>query len=225
MRTLATYPAPAGGERPPTDAPPPAARIGPNAVIQTAHALAARHGRPTAARLLARATGRTFGAWPARMVGEDEVQALVRALHARFGPREAAAVLHDAGRRTGDYLLTRRIPPAARWLLPRLPRFVAVRLLLRMMAAHAWTFAGSGRFTYGRAAGAVVLGIGDCPMCRGLAAAAGPVCAFYAGTFEQLFRALVDPRATVRETACAASGAPVCVFTVTIAGPGVRASV
>ncbi len=39
-----------------------------------------------------------------------------------------------------------------------------------------------------------------------------PACAFYSATFERLFRALVHPRATVRETACEAMGAPACVF-------------
>ncbi len=41
-----------------------------------------------------------------------------------------------------------------------------------------------------------------------------PVCAFYAGTFEQLLRALVWPQATVREVECEATGGRFCRFVV-----------
>lgn len=47
------------------------------------------------------------------------------------------------------------------------------------------------------------------PLCRHVRSDEA-LCDFYAATFEQLFRRLVDPRTQVRETACEAMGAPAC---------------
>jgi divinyl protochlorophyllide a 8-vinyl-reductase len=56
-------------------------------------------------------------------------------------------------------------------------------------------------------------------MCRGVTAA-GPVCDFYAGTFERLVGALVGA-ATVCEVECAAHGGGCCRFQVALeAGKG-----
>jgi divinyl protochlorophyllide a 8-vinyl-reductase len=51
-------------------------------------------------------------------------------------------------------------------------------------------------------------------MCRDMRAE-GPVCDFYAGTFEHLIRTLVVPRAQVMEVECQAQGAHCCRFEVT----------
>lgn len=182
------------------------ARIGPNAILQTVAALRDRHGAAFAHALLAASTGRTPASLPDAMVDEREVQALVQAVHETCGAPGGAAILADAGRRTGDYLLAHRIPRPAQRIIRLLPRSLALRVLLGAMARNAWTFAGSGRFAYRVAAGGATLAVEACPMCRGLHAAA-PACAFYAATFERLVRVLVDDRLRVRETACAAAGA------------------
>jgi divinyl protochlorophyllide a 8-vinyl-reductase len=39
-----------------------------------------------------------------------------------------------------------------------------------------------------------------------------PLCDFYAGTFERLFRVLVHPDTVVTETACQATGDASCLF-------------
>jgi divinyl protochlorophyllide a 8-vinyl-reductase len=146
------------------------------------------------------------------MVPESDVSALHAALRRALGPDAAAAVSLDAGMRTGDYLLAHRIPRAAQAVLRALPAPLAARVLARAIARHAWTFAGSGTFAFapGRP---FRLSIAGCPLCRDVRANE-PVCGYYAATFERIFRALASPRARVRETACAASGAPACSFVV-----------
>jgi divinyl protochlorophyllide a 8-vinyl-reductase len=187
------------------------ARIGPNAVTRLAEALEAMRGAGGARAVFARAgLAHRLDEPPDRMVPEAEVVALHGALRGLLPPGEAAAIAADAGRRTADYLLANRIPGVMRALLPRLPARLAARILLVAIRRHAWTFAGSGRF--GAPAGRVTrFSIEGGPLARGVQAEA-PVCAYYAATFEGLFRALVHPATTVVETACEACGAPSCMF-------------
>lgn len=188
-------------------------RIGPNAIIQLAAVLRDRAGSLPVQRLF-RAAGMAhyLDAMPREMVDEQEVRVLHATLRRQFGPACAQALARAAGRRTAAYLLERRIPKPAQWLLKRLPKPLAVRLLLKAIERNAWTFCGSGAFVavYGRPAR---LGLTHNPLCRGLKSDA-PACDFYAGTFEALFRALIDPAAKVREVACEALGDAACVFEV-----------
>lgn len=188
-------------------------RIGPNAIIQLAAVLRDRAGSLPVQRLF-RAAGMAhyLDAMPREMVDEQEVRVLHATLRQQFGPACAQALARAAGRRTAAYLLERRIPKPAQWLLKRLPKPLAVRLLLKAIERNAWTFCGSGAFVavYGRPAR---LGLTHNPLCRGLKSDA-PACDFYAGTFEALFRALIDPAAKVREVACEALGDAACVFEV-----------
>lgn len=193
---------------------PQAARIGPNAIIQLVAAVRAALGGQAAADLLAAAGLSGYRtALPDSMVPEAEVIRLHRAAVARFGATGAASLAREAGRLTGDYLLAHRIPKAAQFVLKRLPAPLASRILLGAVAKHAWTFAGSGTFAVERAAPAVVT-IADSPMCRGRRDGV-PVCDFYTGTFERLYRVLVHPAALARETACTAAGDPICRFEIT----------
>jgi len=206
-------------------------RIGPNAVTRVAEALDALCGPP--------ATDAVFGAAgllryrqapPSTMVDEAVVTALHAALRTTLVPEDAAAVARRAGALTGDYLLANRIPAPVRALLRILPAPWAAWLLVRAMASHAWTFAGSGTFgavaLSGRTGPAVVsprhdgpgrprlqLVVGSCPLCRGSSAPA-PICDYYASTFERLFAALVSSAARVHETTCQATGASACRFEV-----------
>jgi divinyl protochlorophyllide a 8-vinyl-reductase len=189
------------------------ARIGPNAIIQLVAAIAHRWGPETAAALLSEATAYTPETLPHDMVDEREPLALVRLLLDRMGADAAAPVLHDAGVRTARYLLANRIPPLAQWVIGRLPRRLGLEVLLRAIGAHAWTFAGSGEFTVGWHRGWPTLSFTGCAMCRGLTFHR-PICAYYAGTFEHLFRTLVAEDITVTEVACQAQGVPRCRFLV-----------
>lgn len=183
------------------------ARIGPNAITRVAEAL----GRDRSPAVFATAgLAHYLRSPPEAMVDEREVVRLHRALRSVMGEREARRVARRAGELTGDYLLAHRIPAVAGRVLHALPAALAAPLLLAAIRRHAWTFAGSGRFT--AAAGRpVTLVVEDNPLCRG-AASDAPLCDYYAAAFERLFRALVHPRASVVETACEACGADACRF-------------
>jgi divinyl protochlorophyllide a 8-vinyl-reductase len=188
-------------------------RIGPNAVTRIAQALEV--GQPTGmTRRVFEAAG--LGFWlvrpPEEMVEEGAVARLHASLIAELGEARARQISWEAGSLTGDYLLARRIPRLAQALLRALPRRLAARLLLAAISRHAWTFAGSGRFAYAFTPG-LVLTIKGSPLCR-LVRTDEPACAYFAATFERIFRAILDPRTRVTETACEAMGAPECVFTV-----------
>jgi divinyl protochlorophyllide a 8-vinyl-reductase len=189
----------------------PADRIGPNSIIQTVAALREQLG-PEAAHAALDAWG--LGTWatrvPDEMVPEGDFNRLAWAVLDHLGEVEGTIVLDRAGVLTAEYLLTNRIPRIAQRLLPWLPSGLALRILGRAIGAHAWTFAGSGRFSiaYGPKP---VLQIAGCPMCRGHRAASA-VCSFYKATFERLLRQLVHPRTRVKESDCEALGAPACRF-------------
>jgi divinyl protochlorophyllide a 8-vinyl-reductase len=197
-------------------APHTAHRIGPNAIVQLAHTLCAHHGRAVAAGLLGESTSYTLEALPEAMVNEVEVQYFVQHCMASLGHMQGLAALHEAGARTATYLMAHRIPRMAQLAMRITPPRLALRMLLRAMQAHAWTFAGSGQFTVRQHQWGATLEFRHCAMCRGLTAHA-PVCAFYAGTFQQLIRQLVQPTALVQEVRCCAMGHDCCRFEVTFA--------
>lgn len=192
---------------------PEASRIGPNAVIRLAEALDAVESKAVTLRLF-NAAG--FGSHavvpPDAMVPETEVTALHRELRGELGLKRAGTISWIAGLRTADYLLANRIPHAAQRILKRLPRRLAAFILLKAIGSHAWTFAGSSRFSWSLGK-PILLSFADCPLCRG-DRAEKPCCHYYASTFERLFRELIDEDTTVTETHCIALGAPVCRFEV-----------
>jgi divinyl protochlorophyllide a 8-vinyl-reductase len=192
------------------------ARIGPNAVTRVAEALTERLG-PVACRCVFAAAGLTrhLERPPVAMVPDEDVARLHAALASELGSAEAHAVGAEAGRLTARYLLANRIPRPAQVALGLLPARLALRLLMKAIGRHAWTFAGAGRFSW-RLGRHLVLAIEGGPVSRHLRSGA-PVCGYYAATFETLFQAIVSPRARVVETACEAQGAKACVFTVRLA--------
>ncbi|HZF77160.1 MAG TPA: bacteriochlorophyll 4-vinyl reductase [Acetobacteraceae bacterium] len=188
-----------------------AARIGPNAVTRLAEA--AREvlpGEEVLALFEEAGLAHRLANPPHRMVEEREVTRLHAVLRRRVGVPVARLLGAEAGRRTADYLLAHRIPRPLQGLLRLLPARLAARVLLGAVTRHAWTFAGSGRFSVdtGRPVRVVLEG---CPLCRG-AASGQPLCDFYAAAFSRLFRALVSRRTRVAQTGCAAMGDPACTF-------------
>jgi divinyl protochlorophyllide a 8-vinyl-reductase len=146
---------------------------------------------------------------PGAMIDESRAAAIFRALE-RALPGEAAAIEAEAGRLTAAYVLANRIPAPARAVLKALPARLAGPMLLKAIAKHAWTFAGSGAFRVvegGAFARAWRVEIAGNPL-----AGAPCGCVWHAAVFTGLFRALVSPGATARETGCAAHGAPACRF-------------
>lgn len=203
-------PAPAGA----------AACIGPNAVIQLAAALAERLDGASVRRLFEAAGHSAWLLWPPeRMLPEAEVAHLHRSVRAALEPSLHLEVARNAGHRTAQYLLSHRIPRPAQAVLRGLPARWAAPLLLRAVARHAWTFAGSGVFAARCHARGATLTVTGNPLCRGLRSAE-PACHYVAATFERLMRVLVHPAAQVVETACEARGDGACRFEVSW-GPGV----
>jgi len=181
--------------------------IGPNAVIQTAAALIALCGAEAAEKVFAQAgLSRYLRAAPDAMLPLREAAALNASLAQALPPDRAAAVAAEAGRRTADYLLAYRIPAPAQWLLRHSPRPLAARLLLRAIAANAWTFAGGATVRGFMADGAAVIEIAE-----GATDACG--CVWRRAVFTRLFGALVSA-----DAACAAAcrlGAAPCRYEIT----------
>ena len=186
-------------------------RVGPNAIIRVAEALTETDGEEMARQVLADAgLAHYLDQPPTEMVDEREVIALQVALRRCLGVTAARGIARDAGRRTGDYLLARRIPRPAQFLLKRLPPKLAAKTLLKAIRGNAWTFVGTGVFAADPAYPPRIT-IGNSLLCRG-ETADQPLCDFYVGTFERLFRELVARNAAVTETACHAKGDPSCIF-------------
>lgn len=191
-----------------------AARIGPNALIQTVGALEEERGPQETRRFLRRiGRGDLAEQLPTKMVDELAFISLIGAIRADMGLEAAGRVLARSGERTAAYLLANRIPAPARAVLPLLPRRLGLSLLLRAIAGHAWTFAGGGRFSYSVDRAGATLRLGSCPECRGMAAAE-PLCRYYESCFQALLRPLIDRRLVVREVACIGQGGGACVFEV-----------
>ena len=144
------------------------------------------------------------------LIDEAPVAAVHQALR-RQRP-DAAVLARQAGARTADYIIANRIPGPVVRLLKALPRPLAAPLLTRAIVQHAWTFAGSGRFTVA-ARRPLAFALQDNPVVRG-EQADHPLCDWHCGVFERLYRVLVSDRLRVRETTCCAAGAPSCRFEV-----------
>lgn len=196
------------------DAAPPPARVGPNAIIKVADVLIEQLGPEMTAGLFETAgIERHIETPPEHMVDEAEVTRLHRMLRRELAVPLARAVSREAGRRTGDYLLARRIPRPAQAVLKLLPPALSSRLLLMAIERNAWTFVGSGSF-YGLFEEDLLLTVTRCPICRG-ASEGRPVCDYLTGTFERLFSVLVHRDTVVTEIACEATGGYGCRFRVT----------
>lgn len=190
------------------------ARIGPNAVTRLAEAMDDAGGGDEARRVFASAgLLRHLDHPPEEMVPDDDVALLHSALRHELGARRASSVGDRAGRLTADYLLANRIPRTAQKVLGLLPARLAMRLLLRAIQRHAWTFAGRGRFTWRATGKGFVLSLAGGPVSRS-ARSEFPVCAYYAATFERIFQTILRRPVIVIETACEATGAAACEFTV-----------
>lgn len=187
--------------------------IGPNAIIRVAEALEDSQGRAAVTELFTAAgLAHYLNAMPTEMVDEREVTALQSALRAQLGIPGARSISRDAGLRTGDYLLANRIPPSVQRLLFILPSSMACPSLMRAIRGNSWTFVGTGIFDADPTYPPRLL-VTNSPICRG-ATATEPLCDYYAGTFERLFRRLVHRKSVVTEIACQANGAHRCVFEV-----------
>jgi divinyl protochlorophyllide a 8-vinyl-reductase len=190
---------------------PAVAEIGPNAVIQLIHAFDAAGLQPAAAEIFSDANACEWLAHPpTHMVDERPVAAIHKSVRKLLPPQQAATILDDAGRRTGEYILANRIPKLAQAVLKLMPASIAARMLTKAIGAHAWTFAGSGRFS-AQVGKTVTFEIAGNPLCAG-EHAEHQVCSWHAAVFQRLFQELVSPYTRVTETTCGARGDNCCRF-------------
>jgi divinyl protochlorophyllide a 8-vinyl-reductase len=189
------------------------ALIGPNAIIQMVETLSEHWGKQETLKLLNTVgQGVYFDNPPRKMVPQVEVAALHQQLYGTVDCQEFKRLSAEAGRRTGDYLLAHRIPSPVQWMLKRLPDSIAARVLSRAIQKHAWTFAGSGVFTYYWHS-SLMFSITGNPITAGLHSDI-PICDYYAGTFERIFRVIVNDNWRVVERTCEANGSAACLFEV-----------
>ncbi|MEQ8404216.1 MAG: bacteriochlorophyll 4-vinyl reductase [Oceanicaulis sp.] len=193
----------------PASAEPVAGLIGPNTVLQTEAALIAEGGPELARRVFERAgLAALLRNRPEAMIDQALARALFDALFAELPEPRARTLAAEAGRLTGAYILAHRIPKAAQAILKLLPARLAGPMLLKSIARHAWTFAGSGVCAVD-AGPPVQLTITGNPI-------AIPGCVWHAGVLEVLFQTLVSAKAQVRHTRCEHAGARACTFEVAL---------
>jgi len=183
------------------------AKIGPNSIIQTVAALEAKYGKAEAdARLTVAGQGYLIGNLPSEMVEEDKFHTLVKSLDKELDAGVLAELLNESGQRTAAYLLKVRIPGFFQKLLKPLPPGLAFRLLFFAISKNAWTFAGSGDFSYTTGKTPVITVKVTCP--------ALPVVGnFYLGTFTKLLKELVNPNTTIDSSITGESGNITCRYT------------
>jgi divinyl protochlorophyllide a 8-vinyl-reductase len=186
-------------------------RIGPNAIVQTALAVASRFGRPAADEVLAASgTGYTLEHLPEAMIPEAAFRALAEAVIERFGQAEAESILRDAGYLTAEYVLANRIPAAAQRIIRATRRAIGPWLLLRAIGANAGTFGESGTFGFDtRPATRVRIANRFLSSNRPAAAA---ICRYNQGAFRRLFESLIDRRSLIVEETCQARGDAACTY-------------
>jgi divinyl protochlorophyllide a 8-vinyl-reductase len=186
-------------------------RIGPNAILQTIEALRTLRGDQELSRVFAAAgLSHHLDEPPQAMVDEREVARLHQYVRAHYSAAIWQSIMSDAGQRTGEYIISHRIPMPVRWLLQGLPAAPACRLLSSAIARHAWTFVGSGEFRV-RPGRPVRIEIGRNPIVAA-EQAERPVCYWHVAVFATLFRRLVTKSAQAIEVDCCAAGAPACIF-------------
>lgn len=181
-------------------------RIGPNSIIQTINALESAYGKPETDKLLKKTgQGYLIGNMPTEMVEESKFHSLVKALQKEIGDKSTAGILRDSGDRTAKYLLKVRIPGIFQSIVKRLPTPLAFKLFLFAISKNAWTFAGSGEFSYSSKPSPSIRVKVTFP--------SHPVVGnFYYGTFNALLRELINPKTEIKPDIRQEKGAISCDY-------------
>jgi divinyl protochlorophyllide a 8-vinyl-reductase len=168
-------------------------KIGPNSIIQTVAALEEKYGKTKAENILRKiGQGYVIGNLPKEMVEESKFHSMVIALQKELGETTTAAILKESGERTAKYLLKVRIPGIFQKIVKLLPARPAFKIFLFAISKNAWTFAGSGEFSYTMNRPPEILVKVTYP-------ATHPVVGnFYLGTFTALLQELVNPNTKIK---------------------------
>ncbi len=145
---------------------------------------------------------------PVDMIDAAEVARFFATIRGLCGPTEADAILRQSGHLTGAYIIAHRIPRPAAVVLRGLPARWAAPILLRAIAAHAWTFAGAGRVTI-QASAPLSIDIADNPL-------ATPGCPWHLGVLETLFGTLASKSVSLQHASCCARGDRSCLTEIRI---------
>ena len=182
-------------------------RLGATAIIQTRAALDEQVG-VAARRAIFEACGPGVldDLDPDGMVEARVINALNYEIGAQLGPEAAHAVMKRAGELAGDAFLADRIAKPLQWLLKALPRGLAQRLLMTVIARNAVVFAGQAHIE----TGSDFISVHDNPIC--LSQVGYSSCIWHAALFHRVFTILVDPRITIHETECVGWGSEMCKF-------------
>jgi len=174
------------------------AKIGPNSIIQTVQALKETYGIPQTNEILQRGGhSQLIERLPSEMVQEQEFLRLIQALIGQLGAEPTMTILRRSGQLTAFYLLKHRIPHPFQKLLNVLPLAPGFTLLLFAIKKSAWTFVGSGLFSFvgGREPKIIIANR------HAEQHIPAEICSFYAGTFEQIFQSLLDEHTQVQAIA------------------------
>jgi divinyl protochlorophyllide a 8-vinyl-reductase len=140
-------------------------------------------------------------------VREDKALRLHHAVKRLF-PAQSPVLMAMAGGATAERLLDSQQSARAQAMLAGSPWPIAAWLLGRWATLHAWTFAGSARFTV---VNALEYTLTDNPLHRG-ESATHATSDWHRAFFERLFRRVIDTDLECREVECAATGAAQCRF-------------
>ena len=167
-------------------------KIGPNSIIQTVAALEAKFGKKEADTILKKiGQGHFIGNLPTEMIEESKFHAMVTSLQKELGDKATAGILKESGERTARYLLKVRIPGIFQKFVKLLPSRPAFQIFLFAISKNAWTFAGSGKFSYTMSRPPEITVIVTYPT--------NPVVGnFYLGTFTALLQELVNPKTKIK---------------------------
>lgn len=186
------------------------ARIGPNAILQLADPMETLLGEDVMAQVLdlcrvPMPSGQV-------MIPEDDVGRVHRAIWQLF-PTQAQELSERAGAGTARYIRTHRIPAPARLALRLLPRALGERALTHAIAAHAWTFCGSGTLETARRGAEVHFMLRDNPLAD-TDLHSPHTCHWHAAVFAELFSAVLGRPYFCEEVSCCGCGGDVCRFVV-----------
>jgi divinyl protochlorophyllide a 8-vinyl-reductase len=186
------------------------ARMGPNAIIQTVHALRDHYGTTIANTMLAHHEhAHLVEELPSEMIDEADFHRLVQMLVVQTGSSETGVVLREAGQRTAHYLLQHRIPRLFQRLVRILPCRMGMWLLLWAISKHAWTFAGSGQFRFVVDHDPTISLTINYPSVE-------TVAHFYGGTFSVLLQTLINPQIEVQISTSQQEQRLDCIYTLAL---------
>ncbi|MBM3162947.1 MAG: bacteriochlorophyll 4-vinyl reductase [Chlorobi bacterium] len=181
-------------------------KIGPNSIIQTVAALEECFGKTEAEAMLERiGQGHWIGNLPSEMTEESKFHSLVCALEKEIGENRTGGILEESGRRTAAYLLRVRIPGMFQKVLKLLPPGPAFSIFLFAISKNAWTFAGSGEFSYRTGKNPEIT-------VRVTFPSKTVVGNFYLGTFEALLEELVNPKTKISATIMQQENSILCSY-------------